>query len=178
MQVRQGRHRFGGGLSATNHRRWLAAFPKGFGDLRSPPLGVAYFFLVRLPGPAILENVENFEKSGGCEEFFGCLPRRSTTPVFVICGGENLKGKVFDVCRGRALYGDGIRGSDGRTETLKHGEESSQEVAVRWANSLERDADLGRIVCTPIGDNWILRSCLVGTLSVGSNRFKVGGYWR
>lgn len=96
----------------------------------------------------IFENVKNFEKGGGCEEFFGCLPRRSAAPVLVICRGENLKGKVFDVCRGCALYGDGVRGSDGRTETFKHGEESSEEVAIRNADSLERDADLGRIVST------------------------------
>lgn len=175
MRVRWGRHRFGCGLK---HRRGLAAFPKGFGDVRSPPPGIAHFFHVRLPGPAIFENVKDFEKSGGCEEFSGCLPRRNTAPVFVICGGENPQGKVFYVCRGCALYGDGFRGSDGRTDTFEQGEESSEEVAVRYADSLERDADLGRIVSTPIGDDWILRSCLVRALNVGSNRLEVGGDWR
>ena len=103
----------------------------------------------RLPRPAIFENVKNFEKSGGCEELFGCLPRRSAAPILIICGGENSESKVFDVCRRCAFYGDGVRGSnDGRTETFKHGEESSEEVAVRNVASLERDADLGRIVST------------------------------
>jgi hypothetical protein len=102
----------------------------------------------RLPRPAIFENVKDFKKSGGSEEFLGCLPRRGTAPVFVVCGGEEPKGKVFDVCGGRALHCDGIRGSDGGTETFKHGEESSEEVAIQNADSLERDADLGGIVST------------------------------
>jgi len=204
-------------LFACRYRCWLAAFPKGFRDVCGSPFGITYFLLVlakeraengerqskyygqtkgegiethRLPWPTILENVQDVEECGRGEKFLGRISRRGSTSIFIICRGENPRGKVLYVCRGRALDGDGVGGANGCAEILERGKESREEGTVRRADGLEGDANLGSIISTydmrardcllerrsesclgrtPIRDNRILCSGLVCTLKKWRN---------